>query len=236
MGANAQNRLKGIVLTVFTHLRHIGAAVRLFLVQVVHQRGIPFGDFLFVLQTGQRRMVDQRVQQRHRETALHAFDHFLRAVEICNQRFQLLAVQCRCAGVGVQRGAVHRDGDLILIHRLIIFDVLLLLAFFHLVERWLRDINMAALNDFRHLSIEEGQQQRTDVRTVDVGIGHDDDAVITQLVRVVLIAANAAAQRGDQRGNFLRSEHLIEARFLDVEDFTLQRQNRLILTVTALLR
>ncbi|MNP86031.1 hypothetical protein D3C76_1860310 [compost metagenome] len=62
---------------------------------------------------------------------------------------------------------------------------------------------MATLDDFRHLTIEEGQQQRTDVRAVDVGIGHDNDAVITQFVRVVLVATNAAAQRGDQRGNFL---------------------------------
>lgn len=57
---------------------------------------------------------------------------------------------------------------------------------------------MAALDNFRHLTIEEGQQQRTDVRAVDVGIGHDDNAVVAQLIRVVLIPANAAAQRGDQ--------------------------------------
>lgn len=94
---------------------------------------------------------------------------------------------------------------------------------------------MAALNDFRHLTIEEGQQQRTDVRAVDVRIGHDDDAVITQFVRVVLVATNAAAERGDERRYFLRREHLVEARFLNVEDFTLQRQNRLVLAVTALL-
>ena len=74
------------------------------------------------------------------------------------------------------------------------------------------------------------------MRAVDVRIGHDNDAVVAQFVRVVLIAANAAAQRGNQRRYFLRREHFVKARFLNVEDFTLQRQNRLVLTVTPLLR
>ena len=74
------------------------------------------------------------------------------------------------------------------------------------------------------------------MRAVDVRIGHDDDAVIAQFVRVVLVATDAAAERGDERRHFLRREHLVEARFLNVEDFTLQRQNRLVLAVTALLR
>jgi hypothetical protein len=45
-----------------------------------------------------------------------------------------------------------------------------------------------------HLPIEEGQQQRADVRTVDVGVGHDDDAVIAQLVDVEFVLADAAAR------------------------------------------
>ena len=41
------------------------------------------------------------------------------------------------------------------------------------------------------------------MRAIDVGIGHDDDLVIAQLVEVELIAANAGAHRGDQRADFL---------------------------------
>ncbi|CNU24420.1 Uncharacterised protein [Salmonella enterica subsp. enterica serovar Bovismorbificans] len=138
--------------------------------------------------------------------------------------------------VRVQSRTVKRDGNLVLIHRFVVFNVLFLLAFLDFVQRRLRNVDVAALDDFRHLTIEEGQQQRTDVRAVDVRIGHDDDAVIAQLVRVVLVATDTAAQRGDQRRHFLRGEHLVEARFLDVEDFTFQRQNRLVLAVTPLLR
>ena len=93
---------------------------------------------------------------------------------------------------------------------------------------------MTTFNDFRHLTIEEGQQQRTNVRAVDVRIGHDDDAVVAQFIRIVLIATDTAAQRGDQRRHFLRREHFIEAGFLNVKDFTLQRQDRLVLAVTTL--
>ena len=38
---------------------------------------------------------------------------------------------------------------------------------------------------------------------VDVGVGHDDDLVVAQLVDVELVAADAGAQRGDQRADFL---------------------------------
>ena len=136
----------------------------------------------------------------------------------------------------MQRCAVQRDRDLVLIHRFVVFNVLFLLAFLHFVQRRLSDVDVTAFNDFRHLTIEEGQQQRTNVRAVDVRIGHDDDVVITQFVRVVLVTTDTTTKRGDQRRHFLRREHLIEARFLDVEDFTLQRQNRLVLAVTPLLR
>ncbi len=136
----------------------------------------------------------------------------------------------------MQGRTIKCDRDLVLIHRVVIFDVLFLFAFLHFVQRRLCNIDVAAFNDFRHLTVEEGQQQRTDVRAVDVRIGHDDDAVIAQLVRVVFVTTNAAAQRGDQRRHFLRREHFVETRFLNVEDFTFQRQDGLVLTVTALLR
>src|SRR5699024_12546651 len=48
----------------------------------------------------------------------------------------------------------------------------------------------------------------------------------------IFVTTDTTAKRGDKRRHFLRREHLIEARFLDVEDFTLQRQNRLVLAVT----
>ena len=64
---------------------------------------------------------------------------------------------------------------------------------------------------------------------------HDDDAVIAQFVDIEIVAADAAAQRGDQRADFGRAEHLVEARLLDVQDLALERQDGLRAPIAALL-
>src|SRR3546814_2133311 len=61
---------------------------------------------------------------------------------------------------------------------------------------------MPVLDDLGHLAIEEGEQQRADVRAVDVGVGHDDDLVIAQFCKVEFVA-DAGAERLDQRADFL---------------------------------
>ena len=109
----------------------------------------------------------------------------------------------------------------------LVLEVALLLAELCLVERRLRDVDVAALDQLAHLPIEEGEQQRADVRAVDVRVGHHDDAVIAQLVGVVFLGADAAAQRSNQRGDLRRGQQLLEARALDVQDLALERQDRL---------
>ena len=94
---------------------------------------------------------------------------------------------------------------------------------------------MAALDQFRHLAVEEGEQQRADMGAVDIGVGHDDDLVIAQLVGVEFLAADAGAERGDQCADLGRRQHLVEARALDIEDLAAQGQHRLVLAVARLL-
>ena len=86
-----------------------------------------------------------------------------------------------------------------------------------------------------HLPVEEGQQQRADMGAVDVGVGHDDDLVVAQLVGGEFVGADAGAERGDQRADLLRRQHLVHARAFDVEDLAAQRQHRLEFAVAALL-
>ena len=73
------------------------------------------------------------------------------------------------------------------------------------------------------------------MRAVDVRVGHDDDAVIAQLVGVVVVLAEAGAERRDERDDLLRAHELLEARALDVQDLAAQRQDRLELAVASLL-
>jgi hypothetical protein len=91
------------------------------------------------------------------------------------------------------------------------------------------------LDQLGHLAVEEGEQQGADVGAVDVGVGHQDDAVVAQLLGLVVVLADAGAERGDQGGDLLALQQLVEARLLDVEDLALERQDRLELAVAALL-
>src|SRR5690348_17539580 len=72
------------------------------------------------------------------------------------------------------------------------------------------------------------------MRTIDVGICHDNDRMVTQL-RGVVIFFHARAESRDHEAYFLGGKHFVEARFFHVEDFTLERKDRLIAPVAALL-
>ena len=70
------------------------------------------------------------------------------------------------------------------LHKLaIVLDVLLEAALLDLVERRLRDVHVVALDQLRHVPEEERQQQRADVRSVHVGVRHQDDLAVAQLGR-----------------------------------------------------
>ena len=53
------------------------------------------------------------------------------------------------------------------------------------------------------------------MRAVHIGIGHDDDLVIAELIDVELIA-DARAERNDQRIELVVAVDLIDARLLNV--------------------
>ena len=48
----------------------------------------------------------------------------------------------------------------------------------HLKQGGLRDIEIATFNQFWHLTEKERQQERADMRTIHIGIGHDHDFMI----------------------------------------------------------
>src|SRR5215471_7375534 len=98
----------------------------------------------------------------------------------------------------------------------IVFDVKLLLSLFDLVERRLCNIEMTSLNQFWHLPEEEGKNQRSDVRSIHIGISHDDNSMITKLGCVEIFAADPGAERSDHRADFCIGKHLVETRFFHI--------------------
>src|SRR4051794_30198801 len=132
--------------------------------------------------------------------------------------------------------ADDRPADQILLELALVLDVGLRLAALHTEQRRLRDVDVAVLDHLRQLPVEEREQQRADVRAVHVRVGHDDDAVIAQLLDVEVVDADAAAERRDHRLDLVAAEHLVEARLLDVQNLALERQDRLKAPIAPLLR
>ena len=68
---------------------------------------------------------------------------------------------------------------------------------------------------------------------VHVRVGHQNHFVVAQLAGVEIVLADAGAERRDDAANFLVAEHLVVARFFDVQNFALERQDRLVAAVAA---
>ena len=141
----------------------------------------------------------------------------------------------RLARTQPQRGALDALLDQVIFQRRLVLQIDLGPAAPDLIKRRLRDIEMPGLDQFRHLPEEEGQKQRADMGAIDIGIGHDDDLVVAQLVQIELVPPDPGAERGNQRADHVRTQHPVEARALDVQDLAAQGQHRLILARTALL-
>ena len=75
------------------------------------------------------------------------------------------------------------------------------------------------------------------MRTVDIGIGHDDNLMIAQLADVwclrVFFCSDGHAKRTENVGDFLIVENLMLHRLFNVKNLTAQRKDGLMHTVTA---
>ena len=86
---------------------------------------------------------------------------------------------------------------------------------------------------------EEGQQQGSDVTAIHISICHNDHLVITDFIRVHTIIfrpaiADTGPNRRDQSADFSRRQHFVQPGPLHIQNFTPQRQDRLIGPVTPL--
>ena len=121
----------------------------------------------------------------------------------------------------VEHGVVQGGFEHVALHLVFVFEIALFLALFDLEQRRLGDVHMTSLDELGHLTVEEGEQQGADVRTVHVRVGHDDDAVVAQFLSVVFLFADAGTQHGDEDGDLLRGDELLETCFFHVQDLAL---------------
>ena len=107
------------------------------------------------------------------------------------------------------------------------------------VKRWGCDIKMSLLDNLRHKAIEQCHDKCVDVRTIDVGVGHDDYLVITQFFDVCLLItltfnAEAHSDTLDDVHHRLALEYLVPHHLFHVEDLSSQRQDGLCVAVATL--
>ena len=114
----------------------------------------------------------------------------------------------------------ERDQDLVQLH--VVIDVLLAFLALDLIKRRLSDVNLAGSHQLGHLPKEKSEQERANVRAVDVGVGHDNDPAVAKpgdvettfvfAVTVFLRLTDAGADRGDHRLDFVVLEELDPSR------------------------
>ena len=137
--------------------------------------------------------------------------------DIFEESPQRLAGQLRASLLHAEANVLGAELDEMTAHCLVVLKVAHLLALAKLVERGLRDVEIALLDQLRHLSIEERQQQSTNVRSIYIGVGHDDHVMVAKFVDVEVVAAfNPAPERRDQRPNLGAGKHFFETRAFDV--------------------
>ena len=129
---------------------------------------------------------------------VEAFDDGLGVFEIRNEVFKIRAAQpnvvFKVEGIFVENGVLESDVEKVTGHLRIVLEVnLLFLALLvaasheHAVKRRLSNVDVTAFDQLRHLTVEERKKQRTDVRAVYVGIGHENDAVVAQFIDVEVV-------------------------------------------------
>ena len=92
---------------------------------------------------------------------------------------------------------------------------------------------MTIINEFRHLPPKEGDEQRGNMSAINIGIRHDDHALVTQIILAIMIAG-AAPKRLQKVRELLIGHKLVARGRGDIEDLAPQRENGLRRTVTRL--
>ena len=101
---------------------------------------------------------------------------------------------------------------------------------FQLIKRRLRQIYIPFLDQVRHEPVEEGEQESTDMCSVNIGIGHDDDLVISEFCDVKIIM-DPGSEGCDHGLDLCVGIDLVQTCLLHIEDLSSQRKDSLGRTV-----
>ena len=109
----------------------------------------------------------------------------------------------------------------------------MLFILFHAIQRGLGNIYLACFDQLWHIAIEESQKQCSDMGTVYVGIGHDNDLMITEFFHIKIFG-NPCTKGCDHISDFFRIQDSVQSCLFYIQNFTAQRQDRLCFGVSGL--
>ncbi len=106
------------------------------------------------------------------------------------------------------------------------------------IERRLGDVDMSLFDQAGKVAQEQGQQQGLDVAAIDIGVGHDDDLAVAQLIQHRVGRIQVVRVQTQGHGDVMHlvvAEYLVARHFPGVQHLAAQRQDGLVLAVAALL-
>ena len=171
--------------------------------------------------------------------ALNRFRIARQLRNIFQHRAEFIGREQSVVGDGMQRNITSAEVDENFREIVVVLHVFGALFPRHEIQRRLGDVKVATFDQVRHVTAEKCQQQGANVRSIDVGVGHDDDFVIADFLDVErafhIAITDAGTNRGDHRLNLLVLQCAVEAGFFDVDQLTTQGQDGLRATISTLL-
>ena len=163
--------------------------------------------------------------------ALQGQQRFFQRGQRAAEPLHLLALD-RAAVARLEDGVGQAGVEQLGLHLLFGLHVVDFLLVPHAEQRRLGHVDVAAFDQVVHLAVEERQQQRADVRAVDVGVGHDDDLAVAAFGEVHFVA-DARADGRDHAADLLVGQHFVFARLVGVDDLAAQGEDGLVLADAA---
>ena len=100
-------------------------------------------------------------------------------------------------------------------HFLFSFNVFFTLAPFELIQRRLGNIDKPPIDKRAHLPVKQCQQKGADMGSVHIGIAHNNDFMIAQLLHIEVVPHPGPKGRNDGSDLFI-AQDLVKAGFLYV--------------------
>ena len=101
----------------------------------------------------------------------------------------------------------------------LIIHIYMLASFWELVDWRAGSINMSSFYQRSHKSKEESKQKRSNMRTIHIRIGHDNNLFIPKSFNIKAIL-DSASDRSNKRFNFIVRHHLLENSLFCIQNFT----------------